>query len=129
MLDQLILHNTTRMLLQAYINNPGQGLMLIGKAGSGKSHIALSMLTDILGQPSLHKLREYAYLAHISPVKNAIGIDQIRSLKEFTNLRTPGTAVFRRGILIEDAQCLSLEAQNAFLKLLEEPPQDTIIVL
>lgn len=35
----------------------------------------------------------------------------------------------QRAILIEDAHLMTIEAQNAFLKTLEEPPNDTIIIL
>ncbi|HET8671851.1 MAG TPA: hypothetical protein VFM05_14895, partial [Candidatus Saccharimonadales bacterium] len=35
----------------------------------------------------------------------------------------------RRAVIIEHAELLTVEAQNAFLKLLEEPPADTILAL
>ncbi len=52
------------------------------------------------------------------PKDETLGIDLIRELKSELKLRTSVEKV----ILIEDAQRLTVPAQNAFLKLLEEPP-------
>jgi DNA polymerase-3 subunit delta' len=59
--------------------------------------------------------------------KKEIGVDLARSLKRFASLR-PAHA--RRKIaLIDDADRLSVAAQNALLKTLEEPPGAALIVL
>lgn len=52
------------------------------------------------------------------PKDETLGIDLIRELKSELKLKTNTEKV----ILIEDAQRLTVPAQNAFLKLLEEPP-------
>lgn len=52
-------------------------------------------------------------------------ISAIREINQRLSLRAP-TA---RGIIIEEAQLLTAEAANSFLKTLEEPPRDTIIIL
>jgi hypothetical protein len=44
-------------------------------------------------------------------------------------LKTTGRAAIRRAIIIEHAGTMTTEAQNAFLKLLEEPPADTVIIM
>jgi DNA polymerase III delta prime subunit len=48
-------------------------------------------------------------------------IDQIRELEKFV--------ATGQSVIIKNAQNLTEEAQNAFLKTLEEPPADTTIVL
>ena len=53
----------------------------------------------------------------------------MRQLVGKLTLRTPGQQAIRRAVLIEDAQHLSHESQNALLKVLEEPPADTVFVL
>lgn len=52
-------------------------------------------------------------------------IKVIRELNQKLSLRPPA----QRGVLVEDAQLLTQEAANSFLKTLEEPPRDTIIIL
>ena len=56
-----------------------------------------------------------------------IGVEQIRALEKAVNLK-PSMARVKVGIIV-DADCLSEEASNAFLKTLEEPPAQTVIVL
>ena len=56
-----------------------------------------------------------------------IGIDRARELKRFAQLRA--VAAPRKLALVDDADRLSLAAQNALLKTLEEPPGQALIVL
>lgn len=57
----------------------------------------------------------------------ALGIDKIRSLQHQLSYR-PSLSTYRVA-LIDQADALTLEAANALLKTLEEPPAKTIIVL
>lgn len=59
--------------------------------------------------------------------ETTIGINEIRQLKHQFSLK-PYSSQFRAGIVFE-AQNLTIPAQNAFLKTLEEPPPQTLIVL
>jgi DNA polymerase-3 subunit delta' len=56
-----------------------------------------------------------------------ITIDQIRELMQMVNLK-PTAAEFKVGIMVA-ADRLNLQAANAFLKTLEEPPQKSILIL
>ncbi len=65
-------------------------------------------------------------LIMVSPnEKGSIKIEIVREIKERLRLRTTG----RRVVIVEDADTMTHEAQNAFLKTLEEPPLDTTIIL
>ena len=59
--------------------------------------------------------------------RKTIGIDQVRSLQGALTLSAlrgrPKIAI------VDEAQALTPEAQNAFLKTLEEPPGNTIVIL
>jgi len=59
--------------------------------------------------------------------KKEIGIDAVRQLRRFVNL-TPAAASRKFGI-VDEAERLSVAAQNALLKTLEEPPADSTIIL
>jgi DNA polymerase III subunit delta' len=56
-----------------------------------------------------------------------ITVDQIREFERSANLKA-GSARVKIGIIV-DADCMGEEASNAFLKTLEEPPAQTIIIL
>lgn len=59
--------------------------------------------------------------------KQSIGIEEIKQLQQklyLKPIRSP-----QKAIIIHDAQLLTTEAQNALLKVLEEPPEQTIIIL
>ncbi len=125
---ELVLHERTRQDVAGFARQPSHSLLLIGPAGSGKPTLARSLIAAILDLPA-EKLSTHPYFLHISPEKNSISIDAIRQAQAFVRLRTTGTKPFRRAVLVEDAHLLTTEAQNAFLKLLEEPPEDTVIIL
>lgn len=63
----------------------------------------------------------------VKPSGVFIKIDQVRSLRK--HLRFAPLERGRRVIIINDAQTMNAEASNAMLKILEEPPNDTHIIL
>ena len=66
-------------------------------------------------------------IIHIKPSGTYIRISQIRSVIDTLSLK-PYEAQFRV-VLISDAQSMNPEASNALLKVLEEPPAQTILIL
>jgi len=56
-----------------------------------------------------------------------IGIDDIRGLQRLANL--PPYEGKCKSFIIDDAECLSTEAANALLKILEEPPRGVVWIL
>jgi DNA polymerase III delta prime subunit len=57
----------------------------------------------------------------------SIGIEEIKNLQKKIFLKPLQSET--KAIIIEDAHLLTVEAQNALLKVLEEPPDHTIIIL
>lgn len=123
-LDALLLHPHTRADLQSFLVSPSHGLMLTGQAGAGKETVARTLLSALLGE----HMREGVLV--IEPSKtHSIGIEDIKSIKNFVKLKTTGHGTYRRAILVLNAHSMTAEAQNALLKTLEEPPADTLLVL
>lgn len=60
-------------------------------------------------------------------IKHAIGIDTVREIKRAVMLKPFKGKT--KAVVIEDAHTLTSQAQNALLKTLEEPPDNTIILL
>ncbi|MBF0328573.1 MAG: DNA polymerase III subunit delta' [Nitrospirae bacterium] len=66
-------------------------------------------------------------VASISPENDVIKIEAIRSAEEFIHLKTfEGN---KKVLLVDDADAMNISAANAFLKTLEEPPSDSLIIL
>ncbi len=63
----------------------------------------------------------------ITPEKSAITVDQIRSVRNDAYI-VP-TQSKKRVFIIPDAQLMNAQAQNALLKVLEEPPQAAMFIL
>lgn len=59
--------------------------------------------------------------------QNSIGIDEIKNLQIKIFLKPIKSE--KKAIVIKDSDHLTIEAQNALLKVLEEPPGHTIIIL
>lgn len=64
---------------------------------------------------------------HLYQKTEIISIDDIRGIEEMLFLK-PFEAR-RRVVIVVDADAMNQQAQNAFLKLLEEPPANTTIIL
>lgn len=124
---KILLHPQTKVDLQACLTAQPHAIMLTGAKGMGKYFTALWLAAQLA---NVVEIENYAYFLHIQPEKDNIGIEKIRDLQSFLRLKTTGAREgIRRIVIIEDAQTMTIEAQNALLKNLEEPPADTAIVL
>lgn len=130
-LSKILLHPRTKRQADAFSRSPSHALLILAPPGSGKTALARNISTELLGLSSDNNLQDYPYFTHIKrPVgKQDISIDTIRDLKKLLRLKVPGTREVRRVILIEDAHDLNEEAQNAMLKMLEEPASDCVFIL
>jgi DNA polymerase III subunit delta' len=128
MIGNLVLHPHTKEQVAQFIGRPGQALLLIGSNGVGKRCLAEVIATAVL-QLESGKLAQHPYYTALESEKNSISIDAIRQLQHFLQLKTLGSQPLRRAVIVEHAETLTTEAQNAYLKLLEEPPADTLMIL
>ncbi|MFZ2513783.1 MAG: AAA family ATPase [Candidatus Saccharimonadales bacterium] len=128
MSPSLVLHPSTQEAVNRYLAHAPQSVLLTGAAGSGLTTLAHSMAASLLGVAT-EKLPEHPYARIITSENDKIGITNIRDLQQFVSLQIPSKRQIGRVILIDDAHTLTREAQNALLKLLEEPPKQTILLL
>jgi DNA polymerase-3 subunit delta' len=129
MIEQPVLHPKTAEQVKAFVASPAHAVLLVGPSGGGKTYLAQIIASQVLGI-SLPKLAEHPYYSFVEGSGTSIGIEAVRNLQKFLQLKTLGNErTIRRAIIVEHAHLLTIEAQNAFLKLLEEPPADTLMVL
>lgn len=126
---ELIAHPSTKSNIDSFLTSPSHGLLIAGAPSSGKFHVAKYIISNILGRPDM-KLENYPFFKSLASTdEKELGIDDIREIKKFLRLKTTGSDRLRRFVVIDEAHNLGHEAQNAMLKLLEEPPDDTCIIL
>jgi DNA polymerase III subunit delta' len=117
-------------------------LLLVGRQYTGKSQLAIALSRLLLcAQPEdnvncgrCHACELSASGGHgdfrwVMPGEKSrvIKIDQIRDMLRFSN-KTAGFGL-RKVIVLSPADSMNINAFNALLKLLEEPPKDTHIIL
>jgi hypothetical protein len=75
------------------------------------------------------KVIDIAFMRLLDPdaTGNSIGIDAAREIKNFLWQRPNASA--RRTLIIDDAAMMTNEAQNAILKITEEPPASSLLIL
>jgi replication-associated recombination protein RarA len=125
---ELVLHPTTKQHVAQFLAHPSHAVLLVGSHGMGKTALAEALAAEILGLRK-DKLATHAYFQRLQPDGDSISIAAIRDLQKFMQLKTIGDQPFRRAVIIKHAEALTTEAQNAYLKLLEEPPADTLMIL
>lgn len=125
----MLLHAQTQQNIERYRANPTHALLLIASKGSGKRTVANHLASHLLAT-DIDTVADHPYVKIVVPEKGktSISIEAIRDLRQFTKLKLPD-AHARRVIVIPDADMMLHEAQNALLKLLEEPPTNTFFVL
>lgn len=117
----LAIHSTSRKHLEAAIIHTPHALLLTGPHGIGASTIAHHIAVQ-LSQNILTILPEKDEKVDLESGTITVGL--IRRLYEQTR-----TQVGDRVVVIDYAERMAVQAQNAFLKLLEEPGSHTSFIL
>ncbi len=118
-------------------------ILLVGPAGLGKRAFAWRLAHFLLcanpradhepcdACPGCMRFKAGTHpdLLSVQPLEEStvIAIDQIRAVRDFVVL-TPHTSV-RKVVIIEPAECMNPNAGNALLKVLEEPPPGSLLML
>jgi len=123
-------YRLAKFLLHNGDYDAGQG----GLFGDAPSFNSLDIPTDsdafnlvsASAHPDLFAV-ERQYDAMKNKYKNAVDVDEIRKIAPF--FRKTASYGGWRIVIVDDADTMTRSAQNAILKILEEPPQRALIVL
>jgi len=108
----------------------GHAYLISGPAGSGKRQVAAELASTVNGTDAddvfSSKAREI-FVAEPESKSRRILIEQIRELEHGLQMRA--TEGRRKVAIIAEADRLQPQAANAFLKTLEEPPANSLLLL
>src|SRR6266513_2636642 len=111
-------------------NRLAHAYLISGPPGSGKQQLAADLASLANGTPANDvfsaKARE-VFVARPESKSRRIVIEQIRDLEHALQMRASNGR--RKVAIIFDADRLQAQAGNAFLKTLEEPPKDSLLLL
>ena len=139
MKEFVIGHETTINKLKEMVekNRLPHALIFSGKEAIGKKRVALILASMLLCEKKSACMKcsickRIVKLYHpdvilVTPAKESISIFQIRELQQWSSLK-PMEANIKLAI-IDDAHLMTVQAANAFLKTLEEPPLGTHFIL
>ena len=141
----------TRLLIAGRLHRLAPTLLFSGLAGIGKKlcaeALAQALICERAETPSSDDLEvksemkracgecgpclrvaigQSESILNIAPDGASIKIEQVRSILEFCSLQKLGRA---QVVIIDQAHLLNLQAANALLKSLEEPPEGTYFIL
>jgi len=133
-------------LLQTFLRNSTlpHALLFTGIEGIGKQAVATALAmalncgratdgaSQLEGCSQCRSCRQIASGTHpdiiqIAPSGNIVRIEQIRQL--LTKLAMKPHSAVRRVVIVTDSHRMNPEAGNALLKVLEEPPSNTSLIL
>lgn len=138
----IIGHENQKRKLQALFkkNQTPHAFLFSGPEKIGKKKIAIWFLKMINCQEigkdipcerceSCKEIEEEVHIdmAFVSPEKKEIKLEQIEDI--ISKVSCKGMKALSKGVLIDDAHLMNVYAQNAILKVLEEPPENTVFFL
>ena len=98
--------------------------LIIGPNGIGKSILARIFALKILNKD---KDIDYVDIINYRPSKASMGVDEVREIIEEVSKRPYEGD--KKVIIIHEGSKLTVQAQNALLKTIEEPPEGVYIIL
>lgn len=121
-MSELLINKSTKLMVDSLIKKLPQSILLTGEIGVGLMTIAKHIAEQNKIKPTI-LLPEKDKTIDID--KGVISVEMMRDLYDTTKSKNKSNNI----IIIDYAEKMTIQAQNAFLKLLEEPNQGTHFIL
>ena len=125
----MLISQNTKKQIDLFISKPSNSLIIESPARGLGLDISYDLVRRVLELPADYDLDNFKYFYKIEKENNTVPIESIRDLIKKLKLKSLDNKIINRVGFIVDADLMSDESQNSILKLLEEPPRDTIIIL
>jgi DNA polymerase III delta prime subunit len=119
-----LINSITKQWVDAYIKRP-KAALIINTNNDNKSGLKIAQYI----YEELRNNKNVPLFKLEITSKKSIGIDDIRDIQSYLALKASFDGKYTRFIVISEAEKLTKEAQNALLKLLEELPKKTVLML
>ncbi len=119
----IIGHEKQREFLNKIKRDGSRSLLFVGPELLGKKTVAFNFFSSIFEG----RINRHPDFIFVEPSNNNIHIQQIRTLSQRISFKPVQSSCF--GVIIDDAHLMNKDAQNCFLKTLEEPKSNAILIL
>lgn len=125
--NNLVMHQRTAMHVKRLLWQKPHAILLSGAEGSGKKYLAQHIAGQLLDTADpLQSQRCYI----ITPNdKNIISIEDVRRIRKIVTLKEATRNDTARVVCMFDVHTMADAAHHALLKLLEEPPRGTVLIM
>ena len=130
MFEKIIGNEHIKEMLSTSIKNgtPSHSYLFVGVKGIGKKLLAYEFAKQILCQEEKQfDSNNHPDFMCVEPDGNSIKIEQIRFMQK--KIQEKPILSNKKVYVINDAETMTVEAQNCLLKTLEEPPEFATIIL
>lgn len=127
-MKEFVLHSNTELALQQVSANPLHAYLFWGPKGLGKTTLAQYIGSQALASQSIGDRSKWILSIACEENKKKISLAQVKLVLEFLYQKLP-PGVQKKVVIIDDAEKLSIEAANSLLKVLEEPPPNSLLIL
>lgn len=127
-MNKIIGHDKTKKILNKILEEDkvGHAYLFTGKEGIGKKMLAIEFAKKVMNQEDCEMLNESDFKI-VLPEKEIIKVEDIRNV--ITEVYLKPIYAKRKVVIIDDAEKMNTSAQNALLKVLEEPPLYATLIL
>lgn len=123
-----ILNTDTKKSLERLLSQPSHAYLFWGPKGLGKTTLANDCAEKLMGSQSQGDRARWILRIARAPEKKNISIAQLKTVAEFLHQKLP-EGIQKKVVIIDESESLSIEAANSLLKILEEPPNDSLLIL
>lgn len=116
-LDDVVGQEKPKTVLRSHLSNkPKSGYMFVGSAGTGKTTCARIFAHELNGNANIHEIN----------AADNTGVDSIRKIISDARHKPIGTKY--KIFILDECHMLTVQAWNAMLKLVEEPPEFVVLL-